>query len=198
LAITVSINKSPTVSVPSSLSICAGSTANLSVTVSGGTAQSYQWYELVSGSPIAVGNSSAISISPPVQTGLQSQSNLYYCVVTDACGKQITSSNTNVTVNFIPDAPPNIYFNFNTDGTQLWCVMSQQNPSGFYCISYRYKKDNADWTLWTNTTGSSQCDNVVTYMGNASPANAIQFEAKIIDNRTNCSSAVAAQTWTAQ
>jgi uncharacterized repeat protein (TIGR02543 family) len=189
----------PTVSVTPSSSICAGSNATFSAAITGGTAQfSYQWYQMVSGSPTPVGtNSSSLSVSTPSEVGGATQSYPIscYCTITDNCGKTATSSSANVSVNYIPDVPI-LEFNTDIDATQwLHCAVLQSNPSTYFCCWYRYNKNSTGWTSWSKTDGINTCDGLSSTLGGATPQNTVQVQAYIINTLTNCQSATTTLNW---
>lgn len=88
----------PTVtSQPTDASVCEGGYASFMTNASGSAPLTYQWYNSAS---IPVGGNSFILEFP---TANMSQSDMYYCVVTNACGSA-TSDVVSLTVNSAPMA----------------------------------------------------------------------------------------------
>jgi hypothetical protein len=85
----------PVITGPANQAICQGSTASLSVSASGGTSFTYQWYRGTPGSGTAI--SGATSATYATTTA-----GTYYCVVTNNSSLSATSSAATVTVNSAP------------------------------------------------------------------------------------------------
>lgn len=89
---------------PAAQTIAAGSSATLSVVVSGTAPFTYQWYSYVNGAVTAIpnSNSSSITVSPTVDTG-------YYVRVTNSCSVTPATSNLiTITVISTVCTPPTI------------------------------------------------------------------------------------------
>src|SRR4030095_6798934 len=88
---------------PVSTSVCAGSSASLSV-VTTGTSLTYQWRKggtnLVNGGSISGATSTTLTINPAALGNAGS----YDVVVSGACAPSVTSSAASLTVNPVPDA----------------------------------------------------------------------------------------------
>jgi beta-galactosidase len=85
----------PVISGPASQSTCQGVPAALSVSASGGSAFTYQWYTGAAGSGTAISGATSATYST-------ASAGSYYCVVTNNSGLSATSSAATVTVSAAP------------------------------------------------------------------------------------------------
>lgn len=103
LRISYSANQAPQISAhPASQTVLAGQTASFSVSATGNSPLSYQWFR--SGSPIA-GASAATYVTPA--TTVADSGAQFYCVVTNSLGSA-TSNTATLTVNSPPSTGVNL------------------------------------------------------------------------------------------
>ncbi|MEA3497094.1 MAG: immunoglobulin domain-containing protein, partial [Bacteroidota bacterium] len=139
--IALTVNQAPSITTqPSNAIICSGSTANFSLTASGTSPITYQWYGnngLING---ATNNSYSINNADTSNTGS------YYCIVTNSCGVDQSLTKT-LTVQTAPDISSQTS---NTTKCENASVAFNVNANGSSPISYQWYFDNSQISGATN------------------------------------------------
>jgi hypothetical protein len=139
----LTVNEAPTISTqPASATVCSGSGTQLSVSATGTSPMSYQWYKTSASIAGATNNNYIIS------SASSSDAATYYVKVSNSCGT-LSSQNATLTVN----DPVSITAQ---SGSQTVCGGASLNfsltTSGTAPITYQWYKDNVAISSATNNS----------------------------------------------
>jgi hypothetical protein len=165
-AASVTVAVSPSISGPSNQSICSGSSATLSVSASGGSAFTYQWYSGAIGSGTAISGATSASYTTATPGS-------YYCVVTNSNGCSTSSSAAAVTVIAAPSisGPTNQSICSGASAT-LSVSASGATAYQWYTASGSAISGATSYAYTTTTAGSYYCRVTNTYGCSANSATA--------------------------
>ena len=172
--IVLTVNTSPVITAqPTNATICEGSNQSFSVTATGTSPITYQWYKdgkILSG---ATNNQYNINKATPAEGGF------YYCVVSNSCGK-MQSNSAILTVNTSPDVITltpgdtlcegnNMVFSITSGGTSPITYQWYGNgkaitnaTNSFYIISRLMGSDEGSYYCEaTNVCGKDQSQNII-------------------------------------
>jgi hypothetical protein len=163
------------VTSPSDVSLCSGSTAMLSVTASGAPTLTYQWRK--GGAPLSDGGriSGSATNTLTISATIQGDSGSYDVVVTDGVGQAVTSTAATLTVNNQPALP-----------VIVASVSVPIGSTGNVASVSLHGGSTYAWTLAGGTITAGQGSNQITFDA-GSPGTTMQ--AGVIESAGACASA---------